>query len=353
MSAPNLTANIQASVLLSLQEALNGNIQATDLNLFITEELQATLAPLLTAVREQYYLAPRDYAFLAGPNNVYQLPERALAEGLQQVLVLDAAGNVQQELRYLEPRERGTNGQQNGFRIEDDRIRILITSPGTTLRLTYFRIPNQVVETSRCPQIQSINTGTNQVQLASSAAVTALLASATAFDFISSTPGFRWLATDAVPTGSSTNTITFSSLPTGLKVGDYLCPAGEAPLAQCPTNAIPYLVACVCCRWLEAKGQPGRSSPSSPWPQERPRTAAIEHPHPSGPGGSQSRRRKPLRARLWPPTSRPLARVVGHGRHRHSGGPEPQPELPLGRSTRKPQQGRERHLLQLGHLRAP
>lgn len=258
MSNPGLTSNLVNAVTRAVQSSLNGNMSESDVIDLLNEELLGTVVSAITSVREGYWWMYKDYTFLSGTTNTYQIPARAIAAGVDQVLSLDANGNVTRRFVYLEPSELNINsyGLYDGFRFQDDKIQVVNSAnlSSSTLRITYNGSPNLLALETTCPAITAINTSTKTIYVATTAYVTALLATGTTFDFICKDSPAPARSVDNAVVSNSTNTMTFSTLPTDLAVGDYICPAGTTPIAQIPKEAVPYLISCVAYRWLSSVG---------------------------------------------------------------------------------------------------
>jgi hypothetical protein len=230
--------------------------QDTDLLSMATEEIQIELLPLLIGVREEYYVRSYDYAITSATQS-YRVPVRAVGMGLRDVLYRDSTTGVMYPLSQITTSEDSGEDETNLpylYYLCDNSV-YLTPIPSTTngtLRLLYYCRPGKLVETSDAAQITVITTGTNTVTC--SAAPPSTWTTATSVDFIRGTGGQEYLAIDQAISSVSGSDIVFSSLPTGLAVGDWIAAAGYSPLPQLPEELQPVLAQKVVCQVLEALG---------------------------------------------------------------------------------------------------
>jgi hypothetical protein len=224
-----------------------------DLLAYVNEELQLHMTAQLVEVREEYYLRHSDTLLTSGP--VFRIPERAIAGALRNVQLLDSASKPVFQLSRLSQEklpEYSRSSQTIGYLVEGNNIRLYPSASwggATYVRLSYFERPSEVVAVGNGARaIQVINTGTNQVTISSTTGFT----TATKVDFIRATPGFETISIDATPTGVLSTVLTFSSLPSGLAVGDYVSLAKTSPVPQLPAEFYPILAQRVAVRFLAA-----------------------------------------------------------------------------------------------------
>jgi hypothetical protein len=219
---------------------------------YLNEELQLHMAAQLVSVREEYYLRHSDTAL---STTTYRIPTRALGGSLRNVQLLDGSARPVLQLSRLSQEKLpnyATQAQTIGYLVEGNNIRLYPSASwggATTLRISYFERPSEVVVIGNGTRaIQAINTGTNQVTISSSTGFT----TSTAVDFIKSNANFECLSIDVLPTGVASTVLTFSSLPSGLAVGDYVSLAQTSPVAQLPAEFVPVLCQRVAVRFLAA-----------------------------------------------------------------------------------------------------
>lgn len=223
-----------------------------DLLAIATEELQSTVAALLTELHEEWLVTHKEES-VSSSAYTFDIPERALFGVLRDVKVQE--GDDWVSMNYVEPEDE--NSGVDGYKFQDSSIVIVPTPTGSdTIRLYYFRRPSALVATSACGKITAINTGTKTVTLD---VFPATYTASVNYDFVKGTPHFKSLGDDqdasSVDAGAKTVTFT-NALPTGLAVGDYLCLTGESPIPQIPVELHKYLVDQVIVRALEALGDP-------------------------------------------------------------------------------------------------
>jgi hypothetical protein len=105
-----------------------------------------------------------------------------------------------------------------------------------SLRMKYERRPNNLVRAAACSQVTVI--AGNKVTVA--AAPTTFGATAT-YDVINHLPPFNSLGDDCTLTTFSGNDLTFTTLPTGIAVGNWVCLSMQSPVPQIPYEAFPLL----------------------------------------------------------------------------------------------------------------
>lgn len=221
---------------------------------FGTEELRTYVMDLLVNSNEEY--AVKRHAVTVTANTAeYFVPPRATAGALRSVELLVDDEYV--PLDRIEPDRANLYGSSTGeptaYYLEGNYV-VMVPTPSAsgTARFKYYQRPNRLVATSEAGQVQSINTGTNTVTLTDSAPVA--FTTSERFDFIKGTSGFDSLGIDHVATNVSGVDITFSSLPTGLAVGDFVALAEQSPIPQVPVELHPLLSQRIVVRALEALG---------------------------------------------------------------------------------------------------
>ena len=233
--------------------ATTGSADA-DLLAYVNEELQLHMAAQLVQVREEYFLRHSDTA-LSASTTTYRIPTRAIAGALRNVQLLDNSGKPVVQLSRLSQEklaEYKNQTQTVGYLVEGNLIRLYPTASwggATTLRLSYFERPSEVVAIGTGARaIQVINTATNQITVSA----TTGFSTATRVDFVRGTPGFETISIDALPTNVLSTVLTFSSLPAGLAVGDYVTLAETSPVPQIPAEFHPVLAQRAAIRFLAA-----------------------------------------------------------------------------------------------------
>lgn len=258
MSVSYTTANLLASI------KKRGGVptsQATfeneDFLRFANEELQMGVVPFLMAIREEYFVTSSDVALVSGQTS-YNIPTRAIGGKLRDLVFVNTGNQIVSlsKIQVDQIPSMGPNinsGNPNYFYFQGNYVYVLPmpNSGGGTIRMYYFLRPNDMVETSACGTIAGMDTTLHTVTLN---AVPSTMVIGTICDFVQALPPFQTLAQDSAITNVSSTTLTFSSLPTGLAIGDFLCLAKESPVPQIPVELHPLLAQRVVVKCLESLG---------------------------------------------------------------------------------------------------
>lgn len=207
--------------------------------------LKSDITPMMLKLNEEYFLQYKDFAMASGIT--YRIPTRAVGAKIRDLQIVDASGNHTSLMRlYEEDRPAGASGYymlRNSIELSND------LTVGT-LRMTYFARPATLVATTACGQVTAIDTGTFQVEVS---AAPATFANGTSVDFVQNLNPYDLLAMDTAISNVSGTTLTFTSLPTGLEVGDWICLATEAPVPMVPEEMHPVLLQAALCKTLSSK----------------------------------------------------------------------------------------------------
>lgn len=239
----------------SIPSTTNDNNVNSNQNLLniATEQLHTKLYPLLQSTREEFYVAPpKDYAITANQAE-YEIPSRASGLVCRDVLLIKGNQIISLPLKEREYIKTSDTGDVEGFYFRHNKV-VLYKTPSTTqntLRLIYYLRPSRLAVTTDCAQIASIDTGANTVTVSS---IPSTWAANTEVDFVEATSPYAPLEIDQTITNVASTTITFSSLPDNLAVGDWLAPAGYTPIPQVPFEMLPILAQLTVVKTLEAMG---------------------------------------------------------------------------------------------------
>jgi hypothetical protein len=124
-----------------------------------------------------------------------------------------------------------------------------VNATAYTLRMKFYRRPNNLTLAANCAQITAIVGSVVTVN-----AVPSDWTTATTFDVIQNFPQFSSISDGLAITLISNLNITLASVPTGLAVGMYLCPTGMSCVPQIPYEAFSLLVQCGIERLAESLG---------------------------------------------------------------------------------------------------
>jgi len=206
-------------------------VQILDL---MTDELWNTVTPLIINHREEYYVTYTDSDISSAENQSFGIPGRSAGGVLREVKLVDTNG-YETDLPRVNPEFKSNTDR--GFFLRDNKV-FLIKSENYSsysMRLYYYRRPSKLVLPTSCAPI--LTTGTTTF----TATIVSGMTSGETFDYIQCNPPFGTLGQDDTATWSGT-TVTPTTYPTGLAVGDYMCNDGESCIAQIPIEVIPVLV---------------------------------------------------------------------------------------------------------------
>lgn len=229
----------------------NDLFSSSDYLSILTDEMLTQIVPILNKIQEEYFLEYKDHSVTSGTAS-YRIPKRAIASQLRDVQLISSAGEVTALQRLYEEDKTSTTNGPLGYYIKGNQV-ILSPTPTSstdTLRLAYFRRPSKFVATSACAYISSIDTVNNQVVVSS---LPSTMTSSVVVDFVQGSTPYDILSMDASISSVSGTTVTFSSLPTDLAVGDYFCLAGESCLPMIPEELVPLLTQAALCTCLSSK----------------------------------------------------------------------------------------------------
>lgn len=222
----------------------------------LDEEMRSTVVPLVLAAKEEFYVQNYDQTLVAGTYS-YTIPDRAAFATWRDVVLVDSLGNeiAMSELppEYVKigyPMGNMPPIYTYGFVMQNDKITLWppnITIPTQyELRMKIKRRPNHLTSVENCGQVTAVNSGSRQVTLGNNGDTT--WTTATLFDAIPNSPQFTSLGDDLVITTISQGTPTATVLtfavdnyPTGIAVGDWICPAGMSCIPQMPYDMFPLL----------------------------------------------------------------------------------------------------------------
>lgn len=198
----------------------------------LKREMKLTIIPLVLKLNEEYFLSNKDYNITDGGS--YRLPKRSIGNKLRDVQLYDGSSYTPLNRLFEEDRSSGLSGyyiSRNSIALSDD-----ITTG--TLRITYYLAPNELILEVNAAQILTIDSATDVTVNALPSTIT----TTTPVDIIQSEGPNDQLALDHTITNISGTTLTFTSLPDDLVVGDYICLAGQSPVPVIPEELTPVLV---------------------------------------------------------------------------------------------------------------
>ena len=165
-------------------------------------------------------------------------------------------GNSVVDLPRMSPEDikSSSAGNPMSFYLQASDV-ILYPTPNATkdtLRLSYYKTPSKLVETTSCALITSIDSVTGII----TADCPSTWSTSNTFDFVSKRNGHKNHSTDLTASSVTSTTITFatSDVPSSLIVGDYVCLAGETPFCQVPDVCFDLIVRLAANDLLESMG---------------------------------------------------------------------------------------------------
>ena len=214
--------------------------QNSDFLNFLDDELKHYIVPLVMSTREEYFVKITDETI--GSTTSFDVPERAIGGKLRDLKRV-SSNNV-----YSIPRINSDDIQrfndislvENGFYLESNLIKLLGSfNTADELRISFFRRPNTLVLQSSCALVTSISG--NDVTCSS---MPTTWDTDDLFDVIRGKSQFSSRGDDQSVTAldTSAKTLSFTSAPSGIVAGDWICLAKESPIPQIPYECFPLLV---------------------------------------------------------------------------------------------------------------
>lgn len=197
-------------------------------------QMKVDIVPLVLKLNEEYFLQPKEYSISLG--STYRIPTRAVGAKLRDLKVIDSSGNFTKLDRLFEE-DRGSG--KSGYYMLRNSIELTDNFTSGSLRVTYFAAPSTIVLTTACAQVQTIDTVNKQVVVTSTPST---FANGVVVDFVQNNNPYDLLGMDYPISSVSGTTLTFSDLPSGLDVGDWVCLAKQAPVPMIPDELHPVLI---------------------------------------------------------------------------------------------------------------
>jgi hypothetical protein len=195
----------------------------------------------------------------------YKIPERAIANKLRDLALMDSNGNFYETTRISLEEISDNNFDYESsndlpkFYVQGDSV-ILFNAPlrnYTKLRMYFYMRPSKLVQNKESAKITSINFTTGVVSVDNLPNSYVALPK---MDFIAYSSPNKIIDYDvpciSVNNSSNPRTITFNPnlIPKDLKVGDFVSVAQESPVPNIPTEWHPYLAQAAIVQILESLG---------------------------------------------------------------------------------------------------
>jgi hypothetical protein len=214
--------------------------------IMLTDELVKNIVPYIINLRSEYFIVTQDFTITTSSSE-FSIPSRALGGILREVKIVNGSGTSEVENDIPQISLEGTQYHTFGFNLQGTKLKLLDYENYTnyTLRMYYLLRPSALVATSDCAKVTSVGTTTFDVD-----AIPAAWVSGQTSDIVRAAPPFDLLSQSITATWAGT-TVTPSTMPTGLAVGDYLCKAEETPIPKIPVEAFDMLVQATVIKGLE------------------------------------------------------------------------------------------------------
>lgn len=256
-----------------------------DILVFMNEELQITVNPLILQCREDYFTVTKDFTFPAGESsgNTIEIPTEAMGYKLRDVYVCDSIGNFINLPRFTPTQAASFGANFNlsnygnygawqtiaGFYIQGNTLEIYpyTAAQNNSFRLLYHKRPAELVTLSECGKIIAINVVNGLLSLDN---IPSTWTADTLIDLVDDNPPFNYIkdqfaANKRYATPATLTEQAFASTPSGnqvfvdpiladqLTVGQYVCETGTAPFVQfLPPDVYPLLKEATAIRCLRA-----------------------------------------------------------------------------------------------------
>lgn len=230
-----------------------------DLVDFMTQEMHNVMVPAIHSVREEFFVTYED-TVLVGGQAAYDIPSRAVGAHLRDVQLVDSNGNLGALTRInpdalSSPSFLGVPYSiPTGFYIQGNKVYLSPTPSssisGYSVRLKYERRPNDLCLIQNGPRITGIDSGTGVITLTG---VPSGWTTSLTYDIISSVPHFNTIAENKSITAKTSNTVTMTTIPSGVAVDQYMAEAGFSPIPQIPYEGFFVLAQFGAAKALEAQ----------------------------------------------------------------------------------------------------
>jgi len=247
-------ADVKLRAFLPTSQATFGS---TDILLLADAEMQTAVIPLVQSVRSDYWVTYADSVITVAVAN-YDIPVRAIGMALRDVQYVESGGLIRSLPQIMIDDIKTTiQGEPEAFYVRQNQVYLYPTPSSTTgtLRLYYQLRPGQLVLTTATGLISSISTVANTATVSS---IPSTWSSAFTYDLIRQDGASEPLALDQAVSTVAGTTLTFTAtMPTSLRVSDYVALAGQSPIPQIPAELRPVLAQATAVRMMESMMLPG------------------------------------------------------------------------------------------------
>lgn len=206
----------------------------------------------------------------------YALPRRAVASSVRKAVLLDPQGKPHAlrlaELDAAEERQEAP-GQPRWYVPTAARFRLYPTPgpamAGWSLRLSLLVRPARLVAPEDCAEVLTVTTVSGGEEVTIAAPVTGVTAVAS-LDVVRAQEPYEAVLLEATSAWAGDNVTVVLTVAAGtVQPGDYLCPAGVSPFAQCPVELLDLLAARTSVEQLASLGDASVSGAKAASLQER------------------------------------------------------------------------------------
>lgn len=238
-----LAANVNLRCLNPISQ---NTFQLPDIVTLMDRELSMSVVPILKAAQQDYFVYNVDRTIVNGQSS-YTFPTRAIGNAVRDIVLVDSGGNevalnnlMREYIKVQFPFNFIPAIWSFGMYISGNEVNLYNTLVQSytayTLRFITERRPGGLTLTTNCGQIQGI--AGNVITLSN---VDSSWTTSTTFDIINPLPPFQSIADDAAITLINGFQVTLSSVPTGLAVGQWVCPAMLSCIPQIPYDVFSIL----------------------------------------------------------------------------------------------------------------
>lgn len=244
---------------------------------FLTEEMQTELVPTVIKAREDFYLTYRDFQVVpitsvssAGfgnedfgllpfggtvPITFATLLNRSIGTRIKDMHLITQSGEVTGHIPRITLDDISTFSGFGGFYFQGNDI---IFHPKNIfnqkyIRIYFYRLPNRLTQSQNCAKVQFINIANSTITI--DAIPNTDWVPNFSLDIIQGQQGYESVLDDVLITNVTGNVLELSQISQKISPGDWVCPAGEACVAQMPVVAYPLLAQLGSAQFLESFGR--------------------------------------------------------------------------------------------------
>lgn len=230
-----------------------------DILTLATDELYDSILPLVRNIKEEYLIYSHPVALVANQQS-YEIPERAVGNGLRDLYFQDSSGNPQEMTRIgiddkYDVSFKAASSQSIFYYLENDSVVLTQNvgdSPTGTLIMKFMIRVSALVKSERVAQITNINRTTGVITFSS---LPSIFSTSVNYDFTKTRSPHSILGIDVTPLAinfvGKTITFNLSDIPASLKNGDRVSLENETDIPQIPTEMHRLLLAKTVERVLE------------------------------------------------------------------------------------------------------